>query len=383
MFVMNRTITVKEAQKILNSLVNQDIFLSCGYGGVMFVEIGNITNHHFEYEEGKSITRKYGECRLFCDENWSFHNDKDIQIDRWTSSSFETDELFESLGVHRLEKIEIVNDFEETRFHISGGYTFTIIKDDSIDTFSITLIPDKKKLTVFGNGNIEYTDYEEDLSYMKKSKPRPKPTKSISIDRNFLRNQMPDVLPLSYQKAREFITPLFNQKIQSIDVTTATRFSLNFGEDYRKLLSKEDQKTWKTTMFRWSLSVDENWVLKKNKKVVLDVREEKFHFEEKLLSLIRDKHLVDIIFDKNGAKTEIQLSDDYTLVILETGRYRRWSIHDFKTGFTVGSYRDEGLIYRISSPIHVMDEFKTGDVHLDAILYEMKFYRDYFAKKVK
>lgn len=377
---MNRTIVVKEAQKILNSLVNQDIFLSCGYGGVMFCEIGNITNHHFEYEEGRLITRKYGEYRLFCDETWSFSNGSNVSIDRWTSSSFETDELFESLGVQKLEKIEIVNDFEKTIFYISGGYTLTIIKDDSIDTFSITLIPNKKKLTVFGNGNIEYTDYEEDLSYMKKGKPRSKPIKSISVDRNFLRNQMPDVLPLSYQKAREFITPLFNQKIQSIEVTTATRFSLNFGEDCRKLLSKENQKTWENPMFRWSLSVDENWVLKKNKKVILDVREEKFHFEEKLTSLIRGKHFVDIIFDKNGAKTEIQLSDDYTLVILETGRCSRWDIHDFKTGFTVGSYRDEGLIYRISSPMHVMDEFKTGDVHLDAILYEMKFYRDYFGK---
>ncbi len=380
---MNETIPVKEAQKILNSLVNQDIFLSCGYGGVMFVEIGNITNHPFECEECKSITRKYGECRLFCDENWSFHDDKDNRIDRWTSSSFETDELFESLGVRKLEKVEIVNEFEETRFHISGGYTFTIIKDDSIDTFSVVFIPDKKRLTVFGNGNIEYTDYEEDLSYIKNGKPRPKPTKSISIDRNFLRNQMPDVLALSYQKAQEFITQLFNQKIQSIEVTTATRFLLNFGEDCKKLLSKENKKTWEKPMFRWSLSIDENWVLKKNKKVILDVREEKFHFEEKLTSFLKDKHLVNIIFDKNGAKTEIQLSEGYNLVILETGRYSRWDIHDFKTGFTVGSHRDEGLIYRISSPIHIMNEFKTGDVHLDAILYEMKFYRDYFAKNIK
>lgn len=380
---MNKNTSVEETQKILNSLVNQDIFLSCGYGGVMFMEIGNITDHSNEYEEGKWITKKHGDYRLFCDETWNFSNGSNVSIDRWTSSSFETDEIFESLGVHELEKIEIVNDFEKTIFHISGGYTFTIIKDDSIDTFSIVFIPNKKKLTVFGNGNIEYMDYEEDQSYMKKGTPRPKPTKSISVDRNFLRNQMPDLLPLSYQKAREFITPLFNQKIQSIEVTTATRFSLNFGKDCRKLLSKEDQKTWKTSMFRWSLSVNENWVLKKNKKVILDVREEKFHFEEKLTSLIKDKHLVNIIFDRNGTKTEIQLSENYNLVILETGRYSRWDIHDFKTGFTVGSYRDEELIYRISSPIHVMDEFKTGDVHLDAVLYEMKFYRNYFAKNVE
>jgi hypothetical protein len=285
--------------------------------------------------------------------------------------------------VQKIEKIEIVNDFAKTIFHISGGHTFTIIKDDSIDTFSLVLIPDKKKLTVFGNGNIEYKDYEEDRGYMKKDKPRPRPTKSISIDRSFLRNQVPDVLPLSYQKAQEFIAPLFNQKIQSIEVTTATRFSLNFGEDCRKLLSKENQKTWKTPRFRWNLSIDEVWVLKKGDTVILDVRKEKFHFEEKLTSFLKDKHLIDIVFDKNGVKTEIQLSEDYTLVILATGRYSRWDIHDFKTGFTVGSYRDHGLVYRISSPIHSPNEYDTDDVHLDAILYELNFYRKYFAENIK
>jgi len=376
---MNRTISVKEAQRILDSLTNKDIFLSCGYGGVMFIEIGNIVDYHFEHVEGNPTTRKYGKYRLFCDENWSFSDSCTTQIHRWTSSSFETDELFESLGVKKLEKVEIVNDFEETRFYISGGYIFTIIRDDSIDTFSIELIPDKKKLTVFGNGNIEYTDYEENLSYMKKGKPHPKRTETISIDRSFLRNQMPDILKLSYEKAQEFIFPLFNQKIQSIEVNSATRFSLSFGEDCKKLFSKKDQEDWSTPLYRWSLSINEVWVLKKNKEIILDVRKEKFHFEEKLIYLLRGKYLVDIVFDKNGAKTEIQLSDDYTFVVLEADRYSRWDIHDFKTGFSVGSYRDEGLIYRISSPSYVMDEFKTGDVHLDAILYETKFYRDYFA----
>ena len=380
---MNTTILVTEAQKILNSLVNQDIFLSCGFGGVMFVEIGNIVDRHFEYEEGKHTTRKHGQYRLFCDENWSFSDGKNTRIDRWKSSTFETNKLFESLGVRKLEKIEIINGFEKTIFHISGGYTFTIVRDDSIDTFSITLIPEKKMLTIFGDGHIEFVNYEENINNLKKSKPRPKPKKTVTVSRNFLRNQMPDLLPLSYEKAQEFIRPLFNQKIQAIEVNSGTRFSLSFGEDCRHLLSKKDQETWSNPMFRWSLSVDEVWVLKKGKETVLDVHKERFHFEKKLVSFLKNKQLIEIAFNKNGAKTEILLSGDYTLVVHETGRYSKWDIHDFKTGFTVGSYKDGGLVYRISSPIHVLNEYNTGDIHLDAILYELKLYREYFAKNVK
>jgi len=382
MRVMNKTLSTKEVRSIFDRLENQDIFLSCGYGGMMFIEIGQMTEHRYEHEVGKWAARKYGEYRLFCDENWNFSNGDTINIDRWTSSSFETDNLFESLGVCKLEQIEIVNDFEKTIFHISGGFTFSIIRDDSINTFSISMIPDKKMLTVFGNGNIEYKDYEEDLSYLKNRKPRPKATKNISIDRIFLRDQMPDVLPLSYEKAQEFIFPVFNRAIQSIEVDSGTRFSLNFGEDCRQLLSKKDQKTWKDPLFRWRLSVDENWVLLHDKKVCLDVRETKFHFGEKLTTFLTNKILMAVHFDKNGANAEFQFTNGYTLVILESGRYSRWDIRDFKTGLTVGSYRDEGFVYRVSEPLFISGH-RTGDVNLDAMLYDLSFYREYFEKDAK
>lgn len=379
----NTKISAIDAQKILDTLVNKDIYLSCGYSGVMFVEIGNIVDHHYECEQGKRSTRKYGDYRLFCDENWSFSNGKDTQIDRWTSSSRETDDLFESLGVCKLEKIEVINNFEKIIFYISEGHTFTIIRDDSIDTFSIVLIPEKKKLTVFGNGDIEFKDYEEDKGYLKKGKPRPKRTEAISVDRSFLRNQMPDLLPVSFKKTNEFIQPILNQEIRAIEINSGTCFTLCFGDDCRKIFSKEDQKSWHNPTYRWSLTIDELWVLRKDEKVSLDVRKKRFYFEEKLVSFLKNKQILEINFDKKGVETQIIFSDEYTLRVLETNRFSKWYLHDFLTGFSVGSYRDQGLVYRISSPIHLSNKYQTGDVHLDAILYELKFYRDYFAGNKK
>lgn len=376
---MNTKISSIQAQKVLDRLVHKDILLSCGYGGVMFAEIGNIVKHHFEHERGKKTTQMFGDYRLFCDENWSFSDGKDIHLDRWTSLSQTTDDAFKSMGMRKLEKVEIINDFEKTIFHISGGYTFTIVRDDSIDTFSIVFIPEKKKLTVFGDGNIEFKDYEEDMSYLAKSIPRLKRTKSISIDRSFLRKQTPDVLPISYEKAKEFILPILNKKIQAIEINSGTRFTLCLGDDCRKILSKEDQKSWNSPIYRWSLSIDEMWILKKGKDVILDVNKERFHFEKKLISILKGKQIIEIQFDKKGSQAQIIFSDEYILTILETHRYSRWDVYDRQTGMGISSYRDYGLVYRIGSPIHLSKMYQTGDVHLDAILYELDFYRGYFS----
>lgn len=356
--------------KILDKLANKEIYLSCGYGGVLFVEIGNI--------QAKDTAPKRGDYRLFCDETWTFSDGKDVNIDRWASSSRETDDLFESLGVRKLERVEVVNNFEKTLFHLSGGYVLAIIRDDSIETFSIEFLPEKKKLTVFGNGKTELKDYEEDLSYLKEIDPYPPKTKTVAVDRSFLRDQAPDQLSTSYTKAREFVEPILNKKIQAIKIDSGTRFTLCLGADYRKILSKKDQKSWHKSLHRWSLSIDELWILKKENKVVLDVRQERFHFRKKLTSFIENEQILEIKFDEKGFKMQLRFSNNYSLELLEANRYSQWYLHDFLTGLSVGSDLDPGLVYRIGSPIHLLNEFQTGDIHLDAILYELKFYRDYF-----
>ncbi len=375
---MNTKISIATTQEILDTLVSKNIFLSCGYGGVMFAEIGTIEDRNFEYEKGKPTTRKYGEYRLFCDENWCFSDGKTIRFDRWTCSMQEVDDLLESIGIQKLEKVEIINNFEKISFHISGGHTFTIIRDDSISTFSIVFIPEKKKLTVFGNGNVKFENYEEDMKYLK-MKPRPKRMKTIPIDKDFLRDQIPDLLPISLEKAKELIQPVLNERIQAIEINSGTQFTLCLGEDYRRFLPKKDQKNWSSPMYGWSLSIDEMWILKKANEIVIDVRKERFHFEKKLLSLLNNKQILKISFDNKDAKTQIIFSDEYSLSVLDTNRYSSWSMYNRQTGVGVGSNRNQGLTYRISTPIHLFDTYQTGEIHLDAILYELKFYRDYFA----
>lgn len=366
MTTTNTKINITQAQDLLNTLVHKDISLSCGYGGVMFVEIGNIISHEFEYEEGKKTTRKFGDYRLFCDENWNFCDGKDINIDRFTSSSKEVDDLFESLGTQKIEKIEVINNFEKTIFYISGGYKFTILKDDAIDTFSISMIPENKKLAVFGNGEIELKDYVEDKWYLKEKKPRPARTDTVTIDRGFLREQSADLLPLSLQKAKEFINIVLNKKVTEITVDSGTRFTMSIEDETNKL-------------GKINLSIDDLWLLKKEKEILIDVSVERFKFENNLKNLILNKKILDIKFEDNGNNLTIIFEDNLSLTILETNRYSRWSMHNFSTGIMIYSIKNEGLEYRISSPAHLSNKYKTGDIHLDAILYELEFYRNYFS----
>jgi hypothetical protein len=114
-----------------------------------------------------------------------------------------------------------------------------------------------------------------------------------------------------------------NQQIQAIEARSGTCFSISLGEDCRKLLSKDDQKVWLNPMLRWSLSIDEVWILSHGKDTILDVRKERFHFKEKLISHLKNKRIIEIIFDENGTGTKVLFSDDYSLVVLKTGRYSR------------------------------------------------------------
>ena len=355
-------LTLAETQQLLEQLSGKKMLLSCGYGGVIFSEIGQITEHRYEYVEGQFTTRQYGSYRLFCDENWQFQTASGIRIDRWTSSSHDCEELFTTIGIQTITQIEISNNFDETRFALSDGSVFTIIRDDSIDTFQLTLIPEQKKLTVYGDQRVELVDYQVDELPFKPRQPRPKPTPTVEIDREFLRKQMPDYLTISPAKANEFMSIILNQTVEKVVAESATVFSLEFADR------------------RWTLTIDELWALNQDNQVVLDVREAKFHFTEQLSAALIGQKIEAIHFEKSGKKLTLQFSDGYTLSVQESDRYSRWGFHDFATGLSISAYRDHGLSYRVSAPIHLYDSYKTADVHWSAILYELHFYRQYFAQ---
>lgn len=355
-------LTLPETKQLLQQFVGKKMLLSCGYGGVIFGEIGQITEHRYEYITGEFTTRRYGTYRLFCDENWSFKTGDGTKIERWTSSSHDCDELFTKIGTQTIVQVEVDEDFNETRFVLSDGSVFTVLRDDSIDTFQLTLIPEQKKLTVYGDQRVELMDYQEDQQPFPPNQPRPKPTPTVEIDREFLRKQMPDYLTISPAKANEFMSIILNQTVEKVVTESATVFSLEFADR------------------RWTLTIDELWTLNQDNQVVLDVREAKFHFTEQLSAALIGQKIEAIHFEKSGKKLTLQFSDGYTLSVQESDRYSRWGFHDFATGLSISAYRDHGLSYRVSAPIHLYDSYKTADVHWSAILYELHFYRQYFAQ---
>jgi len=376
----SNTISFTDAELLMQNLVGKEIFISCGYGGVLFLEIGNITEHEHEYQEGLFTTRKIGNYRLFSDEDWKY-TDSEKNIERWgCDSSAKTDENFKKVGICVIEKIVITDTFEQTTFILSGNKSITIFKDDSLDTFHLILISEEKKLTVYGNGRCEYKDYQEDKFWLKQAKPRQKQSQTVTFDRSVFRQYCPDLSPLSVTKAMEYAHNLLGQKVENIKVESATRFSINIGPSYRNNLSEKDKKLWTREIPRWSIRIDEIWSLKKDGVVLLDVKKEKFHFAEKLKQELIEKRIIAITFDHKGKAAQFEFTEGYLLELQDSGRFSRWDIHDFLTGFTMSSYEKDGLQYRISAPIHLQDKYDTGDIHLDAMLYQLDFYKNYFSQ---
>lgn len=131
---------------------------------------------------------------------------------------------------------------------------------------------------------------------------------------------------------------------------------------------------------RWHLSVDELWNLFQGETLLLDAERDKFTFIEKLKLMLLNQCIIKFGFEHEGKSAEIHFSNGYTVRLKESGRYSRWYLHDYLTGLSLGSYRDEQLVYRLSIPDHLEQKYQSEDIHLNNIRYQLDFLRDFLAK---
>lgn len=134
----------KEAEQYVRKLVGKPARLSCGYGGVLFLEAGELKDEEIP---GRVPPLFRGTYRLFCNEKWEFIQPSGEKIARFTSSSTKDDEVFWNMGAQTIEKIEIERAFEKIGIYFSGGYQLMMIKDDELETFHLTLESEKKYFT--------------------------------------------------------------------------------------------------------------------------------------------------------------------------------------------------------------------------------------------
>ena len=358
-------ISLDQAKTYLELLIGQEVHLTCGYGGVMFLDFGNLKETNYP---GRVPKLYYGDYHLFCDETWEFETKSGKRFDRWHDplSSFNRDRYFGRLGVRSVEKVEAIGAFDRVKFHLSGGYIFTIVKVDELSTFTLTMFPEQQRMRVLGDGSVELSSgIDEQHSWSKPGKIHKRPSKNVSISREFFRTHCPEYQPISFDKAREFTSLVVGQPVQNVEITSGTKFTINFGLD-----NHSDSNS----LSRLYLSIGELWTLKADKKEVLDVSQHRWNFGEKLQNVLTGKKLTGLNYSAEGKDLLLEFEGGYSITLQDSGRYSRWDFTDRFTGICIDSIREDGLRYLLSTPRHSSKAFTKQDIHLDGILSQLAFY---------
>lgn len=356
-------ISADQAKEILSNLTGKPAIFSSGFGGYLAGEIGKLKEVKVKYSDGSEWIKQDGEYRLFADESWEITKDGKVIFNRW-GEKHEIDKFFESIKGRKIDRVNIIGEFKRIVFCIDD-YNLEIIREDSLTTMLLDIIPESRKLRVNGDGTFDLTIIEKNKD---DNKPVYKYKKDgvLEISRKFLAEREVDLLPLSVQKTTEFLASSFSGKIKEVQADSGTKFTLRFGEPIDNIS-------------RWYLSIEELWTLNFKNDVVLEAKKNAFHFEEELTQLLRESKIEKIEFD-DYLNLNVYFSNGYYLSTRDTKRYSKWGWHDYKTGLSIEASRDNKLQFRINVPTRLYGKEPTGDIYLDSMLYELDFYRKYFSE---
>lgn len=313
--VKKSLITLDQAKEYLQLMIGKPAWIDRGYGGIIFLEVDGLQRHPKKYK-GKVVNTLYsGEYRIYCDENWEFASPRKT-VDRWHSEISDIEKLFKNFHIRKILNIEVEGNFDKTHFYFEGGYRWTIVKDESLTTFHYDMARETTEMYVDGNGTIElieYGVYEEHPWRQKKTyRRRRKESEKITIPRKLFRKHYPGLLSIDPKKAKEFISNMYGEKIQTVEINSASKFTLGFGKKH--VINQFGDKR-----ARWQLRIEEIWTLSQSNEILLDVKKDKFFFEDKLKKILRDKKILYINFDKDGQNLHIKFEDDLVLQLSESG----------------------------------------------------------------
>lgn len=357
-----QSITKEEVEQYLQLLVGKTAWISCGYGGVVFLEVDGLQKHSRRGSKKKTSYLYSGEYRIFCDENWEFVG-KRKKIERWRSSSKNVDGYFDKINLLTVEKIAIEGTFDKTHFYFAGGYRWTIIKDDAIDTFHFTLSREHINIYINGDGSFEkyllpeYPQHpwrQSGKGIKKRIKKKP-----FTLQTKFFRKHYPGLFSISSSKTKELVSSVLGTEARIVTIDSATKFSLEGNEQ------------------SWRISIDEIWELYQDNQLILSAQRDKFFIKKPLDKALVGRKIKNISFDEDGKKLQISFEGNLLLKLIESDRFSRWDIHLYELGFHISSMREQGLVYRAEYKRNEK-EFATGDIYLDAILSELYVYRAYF-----
>lgn len=360
-------ITLNQVETYLKELIGKETLLDMGYGGVLFLKIGDLKKKTGFNAYGREFIYVEGKYSLFSDENWQVLHKGNLFIDRWKTSR-----LGVSPKINKLKNLKIINFQileDKTIITLEKDYQVIISQDKSLRTWSVSFIDEGFSIGAEISGGFYKSPYEP-LEYKKPSaKKIANRNKQRKLDDDpAFKSMYKEDMPIAPHHVRALVIDLVGTKVSSVEEDS--------GDTFRIGLNDRD----------WVISINDSWQLEQAGKIIADSVKDKFNFVKAISQVLKNKKIISFDFDDDLNKTTIRLNSEAVLTITKTrdmhGEISLWTIYNRKKSYHISAYRNQELTHIITVPENLKEKYfynKKGSSFASS-MYALDFYREYLAE---
>ena len=339
--------TISSKQKICNIIINQPIEINIGYGGVIFVEIGEKLKPAENWGSGVAYRQMY----FFVDEMWEIQHKGITIISRFGEQEDKTVEnALEEIANKKITNFSISDSFKETIFEF-GDYKLIIKQTEELETWDFYHRTENLHFTLTGKKKLVSTKYV----FEKPKKYKPKKRKKTDFD-DFYKED----LPLSQENAEKLLHPLIGFVTHQVREYTAVAFTLE---------SKDEAML---------ISIDSDWQLLHKNKEVLSSKTHRYNFTEKLTKYLQGKRIEALSLNADELSMVIKFGDQFKLNVEKSKRYSLWTVFNRLKGYHVSADANGNFDHIIICPEKLKEKY-FAEKHGTAVancLYALDLYRE-------
>lgn len=333
-----------EVLKRLAILHNQDLVIEVGYGGVLFVEIGDLKPRKYQPQRVK------GTYRLYSDEYWELKLTGQRVTDRWSKNA----NLAEELGSNSIESISFIKGAKQTCIKLATGHELILHRKEELTTWIIDNDKERHSIILLGSGKFiirDCTPWRE--TPIKKRKKH----KSDPIAKQFYKED----LPLSPDIVNKILSQIHGSKIEDVFENSGVSFAMDMTGG-------------------WRFNANCNWqLIDAQGKTLVDSTTNRFAFIDKLLQLLVGAEVEEINFSDNLSETWLILRNGLKLLLPQEKRYQLWSMFNAVEGYHIDARGDGTFSHVILVPDRLKNKYFYSErgPEFANVLYALDLYREW------
>lgn len=334
-------------QQIKNLINGQEIQLEVGYGGVLYIEIGQPLKPLVTKGRGGV----YREMVFFCDEQWEIWHKGQKVTSRFEDETI--DQHVNQVNGKQISDFSIQPSYSKTFIEV-GEYVVVLKRIEEFVTWYFTHRLHSFEIRLMGQKELRLYDSR----FEKPSKKRVKFKREATDFDQFYKED----LRLSGDNVRKLLVNANGAIIEEIRPNTGVEFNL--------AVKNTDE---------WLFCINSDWELYKSATLLCSSTSHRFAYEEILTKYLLGRKIISFLFNQDLKESVLTLDNDLKIVVKKGKKYSVWTVFNLSRGYHISALRDTKFTHIILCPDHLLAKYlapKYGS-QLAHALYALDLYREF------